>query len=279
MIRYKRIIVFLILILAVLIFIAIILISRKPRYQSYSRDNAQELSASEIITLDQIEQNGFTCTGVTYDPMSNSFYIGDAGKTSQDEDIFRAVIRQVSLELDNQIRLFECYTQFETMRDIQGVTIDNSRNIWFCSYGENLVRGIDQTGKQISSYKVNNPSGIAYDFSKDTFWVLTDQYLIHFTRDFEEINRYSFRVDGQDQLFYDEESNLIYITAGNDYHGDSFVYTFDITSEAFELKYILKDSYAIEGITIIGNNMYIFNDGLYHDAEIPVNQVNVYHLQ
>lgn len=278
MIKHKKLVVFLFLII-VLVFAVLVLFNKKPHYQSYSRDNAQELVASEIISLNGIKEDGFTCTGVVYDPKSCSFYVGDAGKTKPDDEIFRAVIRQVSVRFDEQIRIFECYTQFESMRDIQGVVIDNTRNIWLCSYGENLIRCIDQEENQICSHRVNKPSGIAYDSSNDTFWVLTDQYLIHFNRDFNEISKYSFRVAGQDQLFFDEKQNLIYITAGNDYHGDSFVYTFDIDNEAFELKYILKDSFAIEGISIIEDNMYIFNDGLYHDAEVPVNQVNIYHLQ
>ena len=40
--------------------------------------------------------------------------------------------------------------------------------------------------------------------------------------------------------------------------------------------YVLKDSYVIEGITIVDNILYVLNDGYYHDAKIPINQVNMY---
>lgn len=279
MIKQKKATILFVTVLILLIIFALFFVLKRPHYQSFSRENAQVLSADEIIALDQINQYGFTCTGAVFDPISNSFYVGDAGKIKPGDGKFEAVIRQISFNFDNQIRFFECYKQFESMRDIQGVTIDTAGCIWFCSYGENLVRGINQGGNPIGAYKVNQPSGIAYDSSDNTFWILTDKKLIHFTSEFNEIKEYSFNVAGQDQLFYDHDHNIIYITAGDDYHGESYVYTFDIASETFKMEYILEDSYAIEGITIINDCMFIFNDGFYHNAELPVNQVNIYHLK
>ena len=267
------------LILILLILGAASFIHKEFGYQIYSQESAQVKIADRIITLDEIEEKGFTCTGAVFDPASKSFYVGDAGKKMPLDEKFRAGIRQLSLDLNEQIRFFECYKQFESMRDIQGVAIDSTSNIWFCSYGENLVRCMDQNGNPINCHRVKNPSGIAYSSSDDTFWVLTNRYLIHFSREFNEICKFSFKVAGQDQLFYDEEQKIIYITAGNNYHGESYVYSFDVTNELFKLEYILQDSFAIEGITIINGSMYVFNDGLYHDAEIPVNQVNIYSLQ
>ncbi len=79
-------------------------------------------------------------------------------------------------------------------------------------------------------------------------------------------------------MFLDEENELIYFSAGADYHGDSYIYTVDLKTNKVEPLYILKDSYAIEGITIVNNVLYVLNDGYYHDAQISVNQVNMYYL-
>ena len=38
--------------------------------------------------------------------------------------------------------------------------------------------------------------------------------------------------------------------------------------------YVLKDSYAIEGITIVDDVLYVLNDGYYHDAETPINWIH-----
>jgi len=40
----------------------------------------------------------------------------------------------------------------------------------------------------------------------------------------------------------------------------------------------LKDSFAVEGIYIENEIMYIVNDGYYHNAKIPVNQINKYDI-
>lgn len=74
----------------------------------------------------------------------------------------------------------------------------------------------------------------------------------------------------------DEKKDLIYFSAGADYHGDSYIYTVDLKTSKVKPLYVLKDSYAIEGITIVDDVLYVLNDGYYHDAEIPTNQVNMY---
>ena len=40
----------------------------------------------------------------------------------------------------------------------------------------------------------------------------------------------------------------------------------------------MKDSYAVEGIFIDDHDMYILNDGYYHNAKVPVNCVNHYRI-
>lgn len=265
----------------VLMAILSILLFMGERNPDIEDENAQELYADEVITLDKTGagKDGFTCTGAVFDPLSDSFFIGDAGKIKPDEEVFHAVVRQVTKELDAHLKTYDCYSMFGDMRDIQGVTLDGIGNIWFCSYGENLIRCIDKMGNDVSSFKIKNPSGIAWSEAKNSLWILTDNHLLETTNSGEILNKYYFKIQGQDQLFYDNKSNTIFITAGIDYYGDSYIYTFDVDRELFELRYILKDSFAIEGISIVENKMYVFNDGLYHDAKIPVNQVNIYYIE
>lgn len=248
--------------------------------QKMEYNSATKLIASEIIKLPSKDQenNGFTCTGLCYDPITNSFYVGNAGKMRLDDETFEATIEQLSFDFGEILSSLECYKTFPNMRDIQGVALDNERTLWLCSYGENLIRNIDLEGNSIGEFSVNNPSGIAYAQYTDSLWILTDRELINYTKSGEIIDSYRVRKTGQDQLFIDEDANMIYFTAGTDYQGENYVYTFDITTEKVTLKYVLKDSYAIEGIAIIGNKMYILNDGYYHQAKVDVNQVNIYEL-
>lgn len=46
----------------------------------------------------------------------------------------------------------------------------------------------------------------------------------------------------------------------------------------YKIKYILKDSFAIEGISIIDNDILILNDGYYHNAKVAENQINYYSI-
>lgn len=38
----------------------------------------------------------------------------------------------------------------------------------------------------------------------------------------------------------------------------------------------LKDFYAIEGITIVDDKIYVANEGYYHKAKLPRNVIQVY---
>ena len=242
--------------------------------------NAIELTSDEIIKLPSKEEGseGFTCTGLFYDFLTDSFYIGNAGKLHVEDEDFKATIEQVSFDFKDIINSIECYTIFPDMKDIQGVTLDAERNLFFCSYGENLIRSISLNGDEMGEFYIENPSGIAYDSRTDSLWILTNKKLINCMKSGEIIKSYNLKERGQDQLFIDEENNLIYFTCGINYQGENYVYTFDMDTELVQAKYILKDSYAVEGISIIEDKMYILNDGYYHDAKIDVNQVNIYNI-
>lgn len=164
------------------------------------------------------------------------------------------------------------------MRDIQGVTKSTDGTIWLCSYGENKVRHIDEKGNELGNFDIKEPSGIANDSKSNTLWTLTNNYLYNCSYDGVVQKTIKIHIKGQDQLLLDEKNDLIYFSAGADYHGDSYIYTVDLKTSKVKPLYVLKDSYAIEGITIVDDVLYVLNDGYYHDAETPINQVNMYFL-
>ena len=167
---------------------------------------------------------------------------------------------------------------YPNLRDIQGVSLDADGNIWFCSPGENLVRLISLDGNEINSFSMNNPSGIAFSHSDNTLWVLTNKKLLNCTTDGKILKEIKFKEKGQDQLFIDENNQKIYITVGNNYQNGSYIFVYDIREDKYKPVYFLSDSYAIEGITITSETMFILNDGYYHSAKVPTNQVNIYNL-
>lgn len=213
-----------------------------------------------------------------YDKERQQFYIGNIGKDKPGESRFHASIEIVCRNFSSISESIECYKVFEDMGDIQGVCMDLEETIWLCSYAENLVRQIDRDGEPISEFPVDAPSGIACDNENGTLWVLTNKYLIHYTKKGETLKKIPMEKKGQDQLYLDSAHQILYISVGDNYYGDSYIYTVDLNTGQITLRYVLKDSYAIEGITLIDNELYVLNDGYYHNAKIPFNQVNVYRL-
>lgn len=221
--------------------------------------------------------DGFTCTGLACD--GEFFYIGNVGKKFPPTEYGRASIVVASFDFSTIINEIEIGSMFPEMKDVQGITIDKSdETIWFCSFAENKIRHIDLNGNDLGYIKMEKPTGIAYDSRKDVLWVLSYTDLACIDKSGHLISSIPIIKDGQDQIYLDEGSNCIYLTAGKNYQGKSYVYVIELTQGAIIRKYTLADSHAIEGICLIGNNMIILNDGLYHNAKVASNQVNIYDL-
>lgn len=279
LIKAKRKIVLVILIIVLVLIVVIKSVVEHNRIQS-ELAKCERLYANKILKIpDKNKENiGFTCTGLFWDEKEKCFLIGNAGKYKPMEKAFKATIEKVNKNFSVIEESIECYQNFKEIRDIQGVSKDSNNTIWLCSYGENIVRRIDEKGKEISKFEIREPSGIAYDKRDDTLWILTNDYLYNCSYS-GKINRsIKVHIKGQDQLFLDTEKDVLYFSAGLDYHGDSYIYIVDLSMKMIKPLYVLKDSYAIEGIAIVGNILYVLNDGYYHDAEIPYNQVNMYYL-
>lgn len=244
------------------------------------QEKCEKLYADEIIKLPDKYENdiGFTCTGLYFNKKENIFLIGNAGKYKPDEKNFKATVEIVASDFSKIKKSIPCYLNFKNMRDIQGVANDIDGTIWICSYGENKIVHINEDGDKIESFYIKEPSGIAVDSRDNTLWILTNKFLYNCAYDGAIKKEIKVQIKGQDQLFLDENNNVIYFSAGADYFGDSYIYRVNLKTCEIKPLYVLKDSYAIEGISIIDDKLYVLNDGYYHDAKIPVNQVNIYNL-
>lgn len=265
----------------IIVFISVVFLLVRIIKIKYDFRNAIHIKAEKIIDIPNISQSntGFTCTGFYYDKENKQFYVGNAGKEKPGDDIFKATIEVISKNFTDIEKSIECYKIFPQMRDIQGVTKATDNTLWICSYGENKVRNLDVDGKPKFEFGVKSPSGISFDPGTESLWVLSNDRLINYSTDGYEIKSFPVKVKGQDQLYFDEVSNTMYFTAGVNYKGENYVYTINLKNGKYNPVYILEDSYAIEGITIIDEYMYILNDGYYHDAKEANNQVNIYRLK
>lgn len=247
------------------------------------KNEGSEITAVESFPLPDISENqtgkGFTATGLAYDTSEQVFYIGNCGKMIPDEINFKATIVKISNNWSEKIGEIELYKIFPGMDDIQGLTIDTRDNsIWFCSFGENKVRHITKDGEILGEFHLDQANGIAYDHKNDSLWILTPGKLLNTDKNGGVLKKFTFSYEGQDQIFLDEKNNIIYFTAGNNYQEPNDVYAIDLSTGHIKKKYTLKDSYAVEGIFIDDHDMYILNDGYYHNAKVPVNCVNHYRI-
>ncbi len=261
------------------IVIALILFTATGCYDK--ADNIPKLISETVLPdVDMGETGkGFTCTGLSYDETEDIFYVGNVGQGLPSEEGFKQTIVKLSKDGKTNLGEIKLFEAFPEMKNIQGLTIDKSDDtIWFCSFDENKIRHISKTGEDISSIEVLKPTGIAYDTRTDTLWVLTYSELKNIDKDGNIIDSIDVEIEGQDQIFLDEDKNEIFFTAGINYKGDNYVYKVDLSAKKISLVFILKDSFAVEGIYIDGNIMYILNDGYYHSAEVNVNQMNKYDI-
>lgn len=220
---------------------------------------------------------GFTCTGLTYDADENVFWIGNCGKNLPEAEYSRPTIVKVEKDTLSYLDEIDLYSIYPSMIDVQGVTLDTSDDsLWVCSFSENKIRHISKKGNDKGCIDIEKPTGIAYDSRTDTLWVLTYTELINMNKDGDIIETIGICIEGQDQIFLDEKNHLVYLTAGLDYKRENYVYLVDLSTKEVSLKFIPEDSYAIEGIFVEENIMYVLNDGYYHSAKIPINQLNKY---
>ena len=220
---------------------------------------------------------GFTCTGLTYDVTEDCFYVGNYNSTKH-------TIVRLSKDGKTNKGEIKLYETFPDLGDVQGVTIDRSDNsIWFASYVSNKIYHISKDGTSLGSFAFAGANGIAYDSRTDTLWVLTygsgGDYIKNINKIGEVIKSIPITgISDLDQVYLDEENNIIYFTAGANYSGVNYVYTLNLSTTQIKQKYALLDSFAIEGICIMGDYMYIMNDGYFHEATIYSNVMNIYNL-
>lgn len=207
------------------------------------------------------------------------FYVGNIGKKQQgDSTDFSSSIELISGDLLSKKGQIRVGKMFPNIQDIQGVAVNEiDKTIWFCSCRENMVYHIEKSGLLIDTIRITSPSGICFDMDLNCIWVLNKTHLLKISNNNIE-QSFPISVDGQDHLCYDSVRKKIMMTAGIDYFGDSYIYKIDKETGNFTIMSILKDSHAIEGIAYKNESIFIANDGFYHNAKNPTNQINVYKL-
>lgn len=240
-------------------------------------DNCKELIPTTIIYLDELETGNFTSTGFTYDSANQTFWIADHGTDSGDK--LRLIELDSNLKKVLQEVQIENYTN-DGKLNLQGIAYDTIDDAIWIAVGDS-IQEISKRGKltkviDLGKYKKYQANGICMDNEDHTLWVLCyNKYMLHFDREGNLLKSYPVNMKDQDMIYmYD---GLIYITVGADYKGEeNYCVVFDTQTENIKIWYKLYQSYAVEGIYIDDDYIYVVNDGAFHNAMIPRTYISVY---
>ena len=163
---------------------------------------------------------------------------------------------------------------------MQGIAYDTIDDAIWIAVGAS-IQEISKRGKltiviDLGKYKKYQANGICMDNEDHTLWVLCyNKYMLHFDREGNLLKSYPVNMKDQDMIYmYD---GLIYITVGADYKGEeNYCVVFDTQTENIKIQYKLYQSYAVEGIYIDDDYIYVVNDGAFHNAMIPRTYISVY---
>lgn len=242
-----------------------------------------ELNAIGYVKLPSQIDNGYalTPTGICFDKRTESYFVANYGKATKDDKNFNPSI--VSFSKDFSKINFVLYLDNTDDIDIQGIAFDDlNSSLWYTD-GNDVINCDSANGEEISRFSIGEfqkykANGICINTEDNTLWVLcSSEYILHFDKNGTLLGAIKCDYLGQDHIFMDE-SGIILISAGIDYNGnDNYVIRMDQNANILEI-FKVKDSYAIEGIAVIDGKLYVMNDGIYHNAKIEANYVQIYDI-
>ena len=137
-------------------------------------EKIENIDLEKRIVLPDIINNepgcGFTCTGLTYDSVTDTFWIGNYGKRDPSDKTKRPSIINLSKDFSSVIK--EIYVKCDKSTNIQGVSYDSGNDtLWYTDTKK--IINIDKEGHELTSFKLGKyqkyiPNGIAYDAESDS---------------------------------------------------------------------------------------------------------------
>lgn len=241
-----------------------------------------DLEPIEYVELPSVLDNGaaLTATGISYNTNEDVFFIGNYGKATIDDSQFYPSIISMTQGFSciNNVLHFDVGSI-----DVQGIAYDETNDSFWYTNGDSVINCSASNTRELSRFSLGKYSrykanGICIDTNDGSLWILCMyKYLLHYDKEGILKSVFDCGYIGQDHICMDSEG-LLYISSGVDYHGDNN-YVICIDKEAnIKTIYRVKGSYAIEGILVLQNSLYVVNDGLYHDAEIRNNYIQIYNI-
>lgn len=251
----------------------------------FTEETAETINSVATVEFSEFKESDFTCTGLTFNDDNQTFWIADL-EILQGESIEHMKPRLININasFSKVLNILNIPDNYLTGSfNLQGIAYDKKDQAIWLAIGSKMIE-IDTSGNVIREIELNvydkyQANGIAYDNEDDTIWVLCAyKYILHYDKLGLLLSAFPFNQEGQDQIVIREQK--IYITVGNDYRGfNNYVYVVNKINGATIGIYRVKGSNAVEGICFKNSQIYIANDGFFHDDIIGKSYISVYEIQ
>lgn len=250
--------------------------------------NSQPMMAQQTVPLPDVKDcasgSGFTCTGLTYSQKDDTFWVGNFGMLYPSDSQRYPSIVQLSKDCTSVLTEIPLKETLSETLNFQGISYDNnSHSLWIADPSAGFIYNVTMNGKLLTQTACTDANGVACDSDSDTLWVINnssdkgDVVIKNIKKSGESI--IAIRISGiyhSDQLYLDEKNDVLYFSAGAQYSGENYVYAVSLTENTCKKAYTLGDSYAIEGIFITDGQLFVCNDGLYHNSTSNTNEMKIY---
>lgn len=266
-----------------LLLVLVVFRSPKRDIVSYFDESINPIDTIELSDTGYPDSvNGFTCTGLCYDATEEILWIGNYGKLlSNDKEMHPSIIG-ISAHSGMFLKEIELSNIIDSESpSIQGVAYEEDDDtLWFTD--SLSVYHIKKDGSLIEKLNLGRyakyiPNGLAYDKDRGTLWVLFyNSYLVEYDKSAKVVKSYHINFKDQDQLTVENEQYLL-ASVGADYNGqNNYILRIDKDTGHVECVIRAVDSFAIEGLCIANNRLYVANDGLFHAAAVDTNRLLIY---
>ena len=255
------------------------LANKTESIQDVYTDSITEINPYQIIEFSQMGEKDFTCTGMTYDAIDNTYWIADYGAYTPKEDPEPRVV-EVNSNFDSIIKSIDLSNILERNSNLQGLCYDESDDALWGAVGNKLVE-FDKNGTikntiELGKYSKYQSNGVCYDRDDDSLWVLfASKLIIHYDKDGNILSKFEFDYVGQDHIA--KQGDDLLITVGADYTGiNNYVCRVSTKNGVVKNLYRVNGSNAVEGICINDKKVFIVNDGLYHSDLKNKSYISIY---
>lgn len=273
-----------ILMLILVSLFCVLIIARKvianpPNIETTYEGEVKSIEPESVVFFDDFGAEDFTCTGLTYDSSSDTFWIADCGLDIGGEASEPKLV-EVDVKFERVVNEIFLGDILDSEANLQGIAYDERDDMLWLAIGAKVIK-INKFGEiieEIQSVEFSkfSANGICYDAIDDTLWILcASKYLFHYQKNGLLIDRYSFHFKAQDHIFTD--GTYLYATVGDDYLGhENYLAQISISTGGIISLYETKYSNALEGLCFLNGNLYILNDGKYHEDLFGHSYITVY---